>query len=172
VTAPETTASSSGRALAPVCARRSAWPSACAPSAKSGPCGARTRATTGAICASGVITKPGLRTRKPSAQHGARPNSCSQRRRRCPGPGLLQRGVLGPPRAPRRRREAGAPLVGAAHKALRQRLELRVGCWLRHTALRRVPAVTRPVARRRADRPAMRPMARVAPRRRPDALPP
>ena len=50
--------------------RRYAWPSASAPSAQSGPCGARSRATTGDICASGVITKPGLRTSKPSAQHG------------------------------------------------------------------------------------------------------
>ena len=34
--------------------RRCAWLSASAPSAKSGPCGGRSRATTGAICASGV----------------------------------------------------------------------------------------------------------------------
>ena len=34
--------------------RRFVWPSASAPYAKSGPCGARTRATTGDRCASGV----------------------------------------------------------------------------------------------------------------------
>ena len=55
--------------------RRCAWLSASAPSAKNGPCGGRTRATTGAICASGVITKPGLRTRKPSAQPVVRPGT-------------------------------------------------------------------------------------------------
>ena len=51
--------------------RRFAWPSARAPSAKSGPCGARTTATTGDICANAVITKHGLRTRKPNVQHVA-----------------------------------------------------------------------------------------------------
>jgi hypothetical protein len=50
--------------------RRCAWLSVNALSAKSGPCGGRSRATTGAICASGVITRPGLRTSTPSAQHG------------------------------------------------------------------------------------------------------
>ena len=55
--------------------RRCAWLSASAPSAKNGPCGGRTRATTGAICASGVITKPGLRTSKPNAQPVVRPGT-------------------------------------------------------------------------------------------------
>jgi hypothetical protein len=55
--------------------RRWAWLSANALSAKSGPCGGRSRATTGAISASGVITKPGLRTSTPSAQHGVRPGT-------------------------------------------------------------------------------------------------
>ena len=47
--------------------RRCVWPSASAPFAKSGPCGARTKATTGDICANAVITKHGLQTRKLSA---------------------------------------------------------------------------------------------------------
>jgi hypothetical protein len=55
--------------------RRCVWLSASAPSAKSGPCGGRSRATIGAISASGAITKPGLRTSKPSAQHGVRPGT-------------------------------------------------------------------------------------------------
>jgi hypothetical protein len=55
--------------------RRWAWLSANALSAKSGPCGGRSRATTGAISASGVITKPGLRTSKPSAPHVVRPGT-------------------------------------------------------------------------------------------------
>ena len=61
----------SGRAATSTMTRRFAWPSASAPSAKSGPCGARTKATTGDICANAVITKHGLRTRKPNGQHVA-----------------------------------------------------------------------------------------------------
>ena len=55
--------------------RRWAWLSANALSAKSGPCGGRSRATTGAICVSSVITKPGLQTSKPSAKPVVRPGT-------------------------------------------------------------------------------------------------
>jgi hypothetical protein len=49
------------------------------------------------------------------------------------------------------RRVAAALLVGEAHKALRQRLDLRVGRWLRHHPLQSLLAVTRSAPMRRAS---------------------